>query len=261
MKYIKKYNEELNKDTYYRAADILQQMGHTKRASNIYKHIDDVELKTKRDYWLKNIQRCKHNGVLKLRCNQYKTDPFSGFQGRYKSTLTGALELDYYIAPHIDTYNLRFDKEPDKHTGLRFIHIPILIYILPANEIDQYDNEVAYKNEILKSFTLQIEYKIEDEEVKFMGVQHLDNDTKTTHKHDILAVNRRSGVLLKNTLLSCFDEDQDQMSFWIFPQARIYDLIYRNLISKYELDIDYNLTMERILEDIKSISVNNFYKE
>jgi len=235
MKYLKKFNEELEYSTYQSAARKLKKIGHVKRADAIEKHSIDSN-------WKKLKDEFKEWGSSKIYFNKMRNGKDTEHSG------------DFYIA-------LDFMDDPtaesiiDAKEGKNKLHLYFYMNVIPVNEetigtcknLTDPDFNGSYQGPFPS-----IKYNIVDGKLKFDGI-HLDM------AENIWILSRRAAMIFKKQLLSCFEEGGHYDSGW--PKyPTMHDRI-RDSINREDFTLEFNYTMEDIYNDIKNYPINYLYKE
>lgn len=270
MKYIKKF-EELSPATYANAAIALSKLGHHQRSKKLDDWRIDQVMKKYKDEWKNLISTYSKYGKAKVKITEHKSVKGSyGFQGQYgyetKYVNEPKLsELDYYLAINVDSeLTEKLNKSLSISKDNIDIKIPLNISLIPIDESNEYGNFLNYYGLSLQIMKAGVYYTVDEGVLQFEGVS-IDTSkvdkglSQSNNGVDIDILDRKSAITIKNSILACFDETQDYIG--IYQEDRMYDYINKNIISKNELDIDLNLTMDRIHQDIKSYSLNKLYKD
>lgn len=234
MKYLKKFNEELEYSTYQSAARKLKKIGHVKRADAIQKHSINSN-------WKKLKDEFQEWGSSKLYFNKRSVgDDHSG---------------DFYIA-------LDFMDDPtaesiiDAKEGKNQLHLYFYMNIIPVDEktigicnsnLTDPDFNGSYQGPFPS-----IKYDIINGGLKFKGI-YLDM------AENIWKLSRRAAMIFKKQLLSCFEEG-GHYSSGIPNFSTMHDRI-RDSINREDFTLEFNYTMEDIYNDIKNYPINYLYKE
>ncbi len=206
MKYLKRFNEELQPYTYRKAADKLTKMGHVRRGSELTKWADETQIKLDKQREIENYNRLSKYPSFEMEIRKDRWNSSSKSRDFAQEPLIkGNFFID--ISFEDDMFNDQYsDWLDDKSYGL---NIFFTVGIFPA------DDETRIK---LK----QIEDKLSDEVYDsayypiWMGFK-LSNpkDTKidfpksfiwdTRENDTLLFSNRREALKFKRLLSDCFE--------------------------------------------------------
>lgn len=249
MKHLKKFNEELEPSTYLLASQKLNKIGHNRRSKELESWGKMAKWKASMKEWEKNIE---------------KYSPWG--KATFKFNVDGEVfSRDFYLLFNFDEYlnsdSLLHNKESKGYFGFR---IQFELGLIPADE------ETLQKclglfpdSDFSKGFFwanwIMIHYKVENEKLSFDKISITPFDDGDMLGEPEL-VDRKGALVLKRSLIACIDEDQD------YPSSdsgyrTMHDLIFRCICQKCEMLVDYNLDMERMLNDVKSYSHNHFFKD
>lgn len=269
MKYIKKF-EELSPATYANAATALYKLGHHQRSKKLDDWRIDQVMKKYKDEWKNLINTYSKYGKAKVKITKHEsTNIYQGHQG-YSSakphTLLHEREgLDYFLAINVDSeLTEKLNKSLSISKDNIDIKIPLNISLIPVDESNVYGQFLNYYGLSLQVIKAGVYYIVEDGVLEFDGlaidISRISKGlSQSSDGVNIDILDRKSAMTIKNSILACFDETQDYIG--IYQEDGMYDYINKNIISKNELDIDLNLTMDRIHQDIKSYSINKLYRD
>jgi hypothetical protein len=246
MKYLKRFNEELNPMTYKRAArklDNIQKespskgkaINATKRAEDLRQHADNIEKMEHHKKWKKEIETYKEFGEFDFIIEE-GGDPES-----------------FYIALIPDLDSLAEDWEEGDPEN-RDIIFSFAGGIIPKNE-EQYEKltkEYDAYNGFVWAFWINIQYEVKNSEVIFKGV------SMYTYEIDDLQVgNRKTANNLKKLLMSIFVDE-------FYPSAHndvdnAHDKIQKEIIQGLNVSIDYGIEMETVKKDLSKLNYADFF--
>ena len=229
MKYLKKFNEELEYSTYQSAARKLKKIGHVKRAEAIQKHSINSN-------WKKLKDEFQEWGSSKL----YFSKMYSG---------------DFYLA--LDFMDdVTSESIIDAKEGKDILYLYFYMNIIP---VDEETIEICNKNLQDPHFEgcyqgpyPVIKYDIIDGKMKFNGI-YLEMAENAWN------LSRRAAMIFKKQLLACFEEGGHYGSG--FPKySTMHDRI-RESLNREDFTLEFDYTMENIYNDIKNYPINYLYKE
>ena len=256
MKHLKRFNEELSPSVYNSASSKLREIGHSKRADKIDKWSKSENKRKSLDKWKKNIDMFSPYGKITLNFNQEKHSNYDWAK----------FDADFYFSLIFDD-NLAKEsikRLKNNSNGYFNFSIPFLVGLIPVDDeikikCDSIMTGVDFTNGFYWGMVLFIDYSVEDEKLLFKGVKH--DPFEYRYIPEIL--DRKSALVFKTSLKNCFDETSNYPMPSVctekYPFA--YDILNKTLCQDLELLPEYNLSMERILSDINSFSINKLYKE
>lgn len=256
MRYLKRFNEELSPKLLKKASDKLKKLGHERRAGEMDKYRDIQMKKSELEKWKENVDKYSQYGKIKLRMSKYT----SGSVKKGVELLTGEFYTYCIFDDYVVMDSISYDKEQNKNNFN--IPIPIMIGAIPIDEetLDLCDTKLPEKTSdgIFWALWISINYKVEMGELHFNGIKIAAYDQGLSGEVEV--VDRRGIVLIKNLLKTFFSEDKEYPSGYT-DIPNMYDKISQVLCQRLELGIDYNFTMERVLNDINSVTINSLYKD
>lgn len=244
MKYLRKFNEELDPMTYRRAAHKLDKIEKEspkkgkaidakRRADDLRQHAQEIENKENYRKWKKEIETYKEFGEFDFILEE------------------GGSPETFYIAliPEIDSTTESWTDGENNSISFSFGG-----GIIPMND-EQYSRLAqsydAY-NGFIWAFWIIIDYDIENDEIKFKGI------TMDTYEIDDLQVaNRKTANNLKKLLVNIFNDE-------FYPSAHsdvdnAHDKIQKEIIQGLNLSIDYGFEMDDVKNDINKSTYADFY--
>jgi hypothetical protein len=239
MKYLKRFNEELNPQTYRKAARKLRKMGHEKRAKDIEDWADLSK-------WKENIEEYSKFGKFKLNIltedGQRLNDDFF---------LCIQIDRDYF-GDSIDGI-----KEDEEGEFLFFIGM------IPTNRetIDKCEKTLPdsdLNNGFYWAMTLMLSFELKDSTIKFINYK-LDN-YDTGISGDVSFADRASAGRFKTLLKNMFSNKDYNYPSGYTDFDNFYDMIYNVFGAEYGLSSDYGFSPEVITDFINTISPNEMYK-
>ena len=235
MKYLKKFNEELEYSTYQSAARKLKKIGHVKRADALQKHSINSN-------WKKLKDEFQEWGSSKL---------------YFSKSVSNAVENsgDFYLT--LDFMDdVTAESIIDAKEGKDIFYLYFYMNIIP---VDEETIEICNKNIQDPDFNGYyqgpypvIKYDIVDGKMKFNGIylEMAENDWN---------LSRRAAMIFKKQLLACFEEGGHYGS-GIPNFSTMHDRI-RYSLNREDFTLEFDYTMENIYNDIKNYPINYLYKE
>lgn len=243
MKYLRRFNEELDPMTYKRAArklDNIQKQSPSKgkainaikRAEDLRQHADSIEKKAFYEKWKKEVEAYKEFGEFDFIIEE------------------GGSPESFYVAliPELDSTIDSWGDEQDEIT------FSFAGGIIPKNE-EQYEKltkEYDAYNGFIWAFWIMINYDIKNHEFIFKGV------TMDTYEIDDFQVaNRKTANGLKKLLINIFSDE-------FYPSAHndvdnAHDKIQKEIIQGLDLSIDYGIEMDTVKNDISGLNYADFF--
>lgn len=250
MKYLKKFNEELDPSTYLSASRKLKKLGHERRSKELEAWGKEAENRVSKEKWKKNIETYSPFGKATFKFMSGKSEVFRG---------------DFYlIFTFDDTLNHESIIDAKEESGGYFnFPIQFAVGLIPSDEetlkkcLSKFP-EPYFENGFFWSNWVNIFYKVENEKLSFSKVSYDPYDEGQTLSPEL--VDRRGALTLKKSLMACLDEDVD------YPSSddryhTMHDLVFRCICQQCEMLVDYNLDMEKMLNDVKEYSHNYFFKD
>jgi len=245
MKYLRKFNEELDPMTYRRAARKLDKIEKEspkkgkaidakRRADDLRQHAQEIEKKEHYRKWKKEIETYKEFGEFDFILEE------------------GGSPETFYISliPELDSTTESWaDGENNS------IYFSFAGGIIPMNDeqhsrlTELYD---AY-NGFIWAFWINVVYEIENDEIKFKGI------TMDTYEiEDLQVANRKTANNLKKLLVNIFNDEFD------YPSAmtdvdNMYDKIQKEIIQGLNISIDYGFEMDNVKNDISKSPYTDFF--
>jgi hypothetical protein len=269
MKYIKRFNEELNQNIYRKKASILSDLGHKTRARNLVKHsnvigqlniLNNVIKETKK-YLPYGVYDAGRGDGSKLKeqfalmawfDNNSFVESLNDYENKYNDTFW--LSIDLGLIPIIDD-----DDEKD----IRSYYSEVSrndddnIYIKKLKESDTSIGRVCdYLDcDFWGSFsgsTFYINFKIVDDKINIVGMQI---EAATDDQLDILG--RKSGKQLKNLLVKLFSNEK--FDFPAYNDKNLQNEIKNLICVETGFSEKYKFAFSEVGEFIKKQGINKFY--
>lgn len=238
MKYLKKFNEELDPSTYYSASQKLRGMGHSGRAKELEKWADNRK-------WKDNIEKFSKFGKFKLKV----------------SSSLGDINEDFYLFLIID--RMVFEDELDDFVPNKFGNMFFTIGIIPANEdvLNKCLNiaiEDDFSNGFFWGMIFDLKFIIENDTIKFHDYMLEDYDD--TLLGSVSISDRGSAGRFKRLLVKMFSDSKLNYPSGYNDFENFYDMFENFFGAQLGLSSDFGLTPEKVADYIKTISPNALYK-
>jgi len=244
MRFLRKFNEELKRNTYIDSASELKKLGHEIRSFRMMIHSERQEFK---DFGKVNLEI-----ILKDREYPYeKIDEFNG---------------DFYIGLKLNNIKIYDNQGGDTITHLG-INFDILLIPSTKKEEDDYIKLIKFEKES-RDIYVRSEYKLEDMinggvAILYDISENLNEDPikfRTMYAHcKSFDKNRRFAVLLKKQLLSCFSPGEYPSTNSKFNS--MHDEIRDKIENELQLTLEYDYSIEDIHNDINNFRINKLYSE
>lgn len=256
MRYLKKFDEELNLSTYRSAERKLKQLmkdkpqlakavGAEERAKNLADWSKNIESRDILNRWKKNVEEYQKFGEFNFELSR------PGSPSIKPKVYSFYLHLECEYESMIDFW----EEEEDNNRNICFSFFTGLI---PKNLEDIEEIKQLYTNDFFNGFFfgnwININYKVVNSELTFIGINVRDYEVP------VQVADRRTANSLKRLLVNCFDSKFDYPSGYR-DITNIYDKIEHSVIQALDMSINYGIDMDRIREDIQKLPVINFYKQ
>ena len=256
MKYLKKFNEELNPQTYKNAAlelkKILKEnpaLGKAikaeERAKELELHSKDIEERRDIESWKREVEQFSKYGEFNIEMSRPGTPSIK--------PKVYSFYLD--IVPEIEQMIDSWDEEDPDNREFTFGFCAALI---PKTIEDREEIKMNFNSDFWNGHTwgfwIYPTYTVLNSEVTFKGLTIYNYDTSPDHQ----IADRKTAVALKKLLVNIFDPIFD------YPSGHkditdMYDKIERDAIQGLEISATYGIDMGRIQEDIKKLPIMDFY--
>lgn len=272
MKYIKKFNEELNANTYRNAAKALSTLKHTKRANRLEKHSNIMSELNRLNELVKDLKKYEHYGIF---------DAGSGKGSKLKEKFVLRMWYDdWTLEESLDDY----EREYNSYFWIRISTglLPILEegdeehirdYYLQMSGDAHTDSYVDKLGEIEDTaickvcnyfgdttfwgaFTgpsIYVKMAIENNKIVIKGID-VDDDGGE-NPLDILG--RKSGIQFKNLLAKLFSNEP--FDYPTHDGRNLQQVIKYELCENTGFSSKYQFVFGEIGEFIKKESINKFY--
>ena len=256
MRYLKRFDEELNLSTYRSAERKLKQLmkdkpqlakavGAEERAKNLADWSKNIESRDILNRWKKNVEEYQKFGEFNFELSR------PGSPSIKPKVYSFYLHLECEYESMIDFW----EEEEDNN---RNICLSFFTGLIPKNLEDIEEIKQLYTNDFFNGFFfgnwININYKVVNSELTFIGINVRDYEVP------VQVADRRTANSLKRLLVNCFDSKFDYPSGYR-DITNIYDKIEHSVIQALDMSINYGIDMDRIREDIQKLPVINFYKQ
>lgn len=247
MIYLRKYNEELKPSTYFTAANKLKTRGHNRRASVIEEWGKKVLSNEEYSKLLTNRELFKEFGEFELDMKNIRDDLSIG-------------KFNMYLFFNEEIFKQSIDSSRGDSFSLAFE-----VNLIPADDetlsklvgtipyIGRIDNPF-YNGYSLYFLSLYLNFKIQPGKLDLLGVV-LDQEYKTFNS------NRRLAVILKRSLMACFDDVPYRDLFYGDGSKSVYDKIIKIVCSSEDITLDFGVNMEDFYKCVSKIQINDLYND
>lgn len=258
MKYIKKFNEELQSATYKSAARKLKKI--LKDQPTLGKAIKAEERANKLELYSNNIREDEALERWKKNVQEFsKYGEFDIEMSRPGSPIIVPKNYSFYLTLHTEVEMLmeNWNEEDPNNREFTFAFCVGLIpkSVEDIREIKMNFNDDFYNGSVW-GFWIYPTYTVINSQVTFKGLTIYDYDSSPSHQIS----DRKTAVSLKRLLVNIFDPTFDYPSSYK-DITNMYDKIEITAIQGLEIASDYGVDMGRIREDIQKLPINNFYKQ
>jgi len=266
MKYLKKFNEELNPQTYKNAARELKKI--LKENPALGKAIKAEERAKELELHSKEVQNIKDHEAWKKEVEQYSKYGEFNIEISRPGTFIKPKVYSFYldIVPEIEGMIDSWDEEDTDNREFTFGFCAGLIpkTIEDREEIKMNFNDDFWNGHIW-GFWIYPTYKVVNSEISFKGLEICNYDTSPEYQ----IADRKTAVDLKRLLVNIFTHPDhakrcDDGTYFDYPSGHtdipnMYDMIERSTIQGLEISSTYGIDMDKIQEDIKKLNIMNFY--
>lgn len=224
LKYVKLF-EELRNDTYHKAADKLDDMGHSGRANKLRLHS-----------LYQSIKKYSKYGTYQLEIE----------------TENGVIEGDFHLVVEWD-YRSWLDSSEN---------FAFFIGIIPSTEelykqCESMMEEPFFDNGFYWGMTFILDYEIVNELIQFKSFSKYDFDDSLTGKVDF--INRTSIRKFMNLLINLLSDEN--MSYQMDNNYNnLHDAFTSIVLVNGNYGSDYGLEIADVVNYLKKVSVNKLYK-
>ena len=264
MKYIKRFNEELEYDIYNKAAKGLRDLGHFKRADELEKHSKFMMDANAINKLIENVKKYSPFGIYDAGVNELPTKYLpQGTKLKEKFAIKIWFD-DWHLNESFSDYNNDYGDSFSIRLSIGFL--PLM-----EKKYDPNDNPIKRlcdytKERFWGTFNgpdIYINMKIEDNKIKLVGF-YVEEDNGD---YTLSFLGRESGLKIKDTLVKIFSDEKfnfpyDSDKYSTLQECLRYNICERlpNLIQDTGIDINSNLNYNDIGEFIKKQGINKFYR-
>ena len=247
MKYLKKFNEELNPNTYRRAASKLKKMGgfNIDRAKNLTDWAEKREADDSIIKWKKNIEE------------------FSKF-GKFKLNIANKFTGDFYLYLNFSRDSFLDEYAPVEEGGEYELRLGFFIGAIPVDEETRVKTletviEDDFGNGFIWSNMLSIGLKIIPGSYEITDMALEDYDEELTGGVEL--ADRASAGRLRSLLVSLFENPNLNYPSGYNDHDYFYEMFESVILAGGGLSSDLGMTMEQLAEYIKKFPASELIKK
>lgn len=248
MKHLKKFNEELDPQTYRRAAGkLLKQSPFNKgRADDLNAWADKREMAEDSKKWEEMKAKCSRFGTYQLRVEEGGKEFVGSFHPYFTFDRDGFLD----------------EYEYNKEQGENF-DMPIGFFVgsIPADQ-ETLDRcmETMPENDFNNGFfwtgIVSMLLYFEDGSINIHDINIGEYDDSI--HGNVSITDRKSAQAIKNTLVRMFSEPDLGYPSGYTDFDSFYEMFEAKILAEAGLSSDYGLTMEKIADFLRATSANKF---
>jgi hypothetical protein len=249
MKYLKKFNEELNPSTYRSAArGLLKQSSFNKdRADKLNKWADKVELTEAMSTWEENKKMFSKFGTINLQITNEKK-----FIGKFH----------LFINFDRDAFEEEFNEYREGEESNNF-DMPLMFFIgaIPADQ-ETLDNcldnmpENDFGNGFFWTNVLSILMIFEGGHVKIHDIKMDEYDSACTG--DVNIIDRAGAQTIKRIVYNMFSDPNYGYPSGYNDFDNFHEMFDAKILAECGLSSEYALSMEQVSDFLRTISANKF---
>jgi hypothetical protein len=252
MKYLKRFNEELNPRTYLSAAKKLTDIGHTDRANTLKDWAKETEKREEMTKWKERLQDYSPFGIYKVNI----VNPESG----EKFTADFSLDVNFDELSFEDNFEYEKEKDPN---NVNDVSIFFFIGLIPTSEeilkkCEEIMPEPEFGNGMFWGMSCGIDFKVQSGEVileKFTLDDYDDNLSGNVSFADRASANKFR-TLLKNI----FSNPELNYPSGYTDVEYMYQKLEQVILIQQGFSSDYGFELKNVADFINTISPNTMYK-
>lgn len=271
MKHIKKFNEELDPNTYRKASKALSVLKHTKRASRLERHSIIMSELNRLNELVKDLEKYKPYGIFEAGSSQGSkikeqfamkiwyddwsfSESFEDYEKEYNSTFWIRISIGFLpILEQDDERYLRqyySEMSTDTHTDSYIEKLGEIDWCVIGKVCNYFGENSFWGN--FNGPSIYVNMLIENNKIVIKGIS-IDDDGE--YNVDILG--RKSGMQFKNLLVKLFSNEK--FDFPTEKGGNLQQHIKHEFCEKTGLSAKYQFAFGEIGEFIKKQSINKFY--
>jgi len=271
MKYIKKFNEELNADIYRKVSKSLRDLKHNKRAARLDKHATIMEQLNKLNNLVKDLKKYEPYGIFDAGCEQgTKLKEQFAIKMWYDNWTLGE-SMDDYENGHNDYFWIRvtvgflpiLDEGDEEHIRDYYSEVSSDLYDSYVEKLSEMEESTSIgrvcqyfgNNDFWGAFSgpsIYVKMAFENNKIVLKGID-VDDDSE-----DVLNIlGRKSGMKFKELFVKLFSNEH--FDYPTEDGKNLQQLIKQELCVKTGFSSKYQFAFGEIGEFIKKESINKFY--
>jgi len=252
MKYLKRFNEELNSNTYNSAARKLTKLGHTDRAAELKSWAQETERKEELIKWKQEIQTYSPFGIYKMNI----VNPESG----EKLTTDFALDISFDADSFED--NFEFEKQKDPN-NINDVSLSFFVGLIPTSEdvlkkCEEVMPEPEFGNGMFWGMFCGVDFKVVKGKVVIEKFA-LDNYDENL-SGEVSFANRASANKFKTLLKNILTKTDLNYPSGYHDADSLYQKLEQTICIQQAFSSDYGFELKDIADFISAISPNEMYK-
>jgi hypothetical protein len=272
MKYIKKFNEELDPNTYRKTSKALSTLKHTKRANRLEKHANIMSELNRLNELVKDLKKYTPYGIfdagsekgsklrekfaLKMWYDDWSfEESFEDYEREYNSHFWIRISTGFLpILEQDDEKYLRqyySEMSSDVHTDSHVDKLGEIDWCVIGKVCDYFGEKSFWGT--FGGPSIYVKMIIENNKIVIKGIDVDEDGGENTL--DILG--RKSGIQIKNLLVKLFSNEK--FDFPTHDNQNLQQVIKHELCVKTGFSSKYQFAFGEIGEFIKKESINKFY--
>lgn len=251
MKYLKRFNEELNSSTYMSASRKLNKMGHTDRAAELKDWSQQTERKEEMVKWKDRLRDYSPFGTYKINI----VNPETG------EKLTGdfALDINFDELSFEDT----FESAKDGDNDIKDVGIPLFIGLIPTSEelmkkCEEIMPAAEFGNGMFWGTVISLDFDVISNQVNFTKFV-LDNYDEGL-SGDVSFADRASASKFKTLLKNIFTNPELGYPSGYNDADSLYQKLEQVILIQQSFSSDYGFELKQVADFINTQSPNEMYK-
>lgn len=252
MKYLKRFNEELNPRTYLSAAKKLTAIGHTDRANTLKDWTGETEKREEMTKWKERLQEYSPFGIYKVNV----VNPETG----EKLTADFALDVNFDELAFEDNFEFEKQKDPNNING---VSIFFFIGLVPTSEdlikkCEEIMPGSEFGNGMFWGMCFGIDFKVQNGEVILDKFSLDDYDENLSG--NVSFADRASAGKFKNLLKSIFTNPDLNYPSGYTDADSLYQKLEQVILVQQGFSSDYGFELKNVADFINTQSPNTMYK-
>jgi hypothetical protein len=252
MKYLKRFNEELNPRTYLSAAKKLTAIGHTDRANALKDWAEETEKREDMAKWKERLQEYSPFGTYKVNV----VNPESG----EKFTADFALDINFDELSFEDSFEYEKEKDPNNVSG---VSIFFFVGLIPTSEevirkCEEIMPESEFGNGMFWGMSCGIDFKVQSGEVILDKFTLDDYDENLSG--NVSFADRASANKFRTLLKNIFTNPELNYPSGYTDVEYMYQKLEQVILIQQGFSSDYGFELKQVADFINTQSPNTMYK-